>query len=245
MVVLLDRIIALGDTVLQFPDIARPAVVDQNLHGLRIDFLNRLYVLPGKHPDEMIHQQADVVSAFAQRRHPDRYDLDPVEKIFQKPAGFDFRMQIQIGGSNDPHVHIAGCGAAHRLKGHFLILGHQRGCRKHAGGGAGNCRNKPQRRYPGESPQDSRYRYVFGTGRNTKYLADALNQIMKYLHTRFGLTLVYILTQNMAWARSTAAIMIKLYFDGMSWQALGTDQFAYGASDFSSSLKKPWQKAPR
>ncbi len=35
--------------------------------------------------------------------------------------------------------------------------------------------------------RDSRYRYVFRTGLNTKYLADALIQIMKYLNTRFGL----------------------------------------------------------
>jgi branched-chain amino acid transport system substrate-binding protein len=90
--------------------------------------------------------------------------------------------------------------------------------------------------------RDSRYRYVFRTGLNTKYLADALIQIMKHLNTRFGFNRVYLLTQDIAWARSTVAIMIKLYFDRMGWQVLGADHFAYGTSDFSSSLEKAREK---
>jgi len=90
--------------------------------------------------------------------------------------------------------------------------------------------------------KDPRYRYVFRTGLNTKYLADALIHIMKYLNTRFGFTRVYILTQDIAWARSTVAIMIKLYFDRMGWQVLGADHFAYGESDFSASLEKAREK---
>ena len=86
--------------------------------------------------------------------------------------------------------------------------------------------------------KDSRYRSILRTGLNTKYLADALIHIMKYLNTRFGFNRVYLLTQDIAWARSTVAIMIKLYFDRMGWQVLGADHFAYGATDFSSALEK-------
>ncbi len=86
--------------------------------------------------------------------------------------------------------------------------------------------------------KDPRYRYVFRTGLNTKYLADALIQIMKYLNARFGFDRVYLLTQDIAWARSTVAIMIKLYFDRTGWRVLGADHFAYGAADFTSALDK-------
>jgi branched-chain amino acid transport system substrate-binding protein len=86
--------------------------------------------------------------------------------------------------------------------------------------------------------RDSRYRFAFRTGLNTKYLADALIRIMQFLNSRFGFTRVYIMSQDVAWARSTAATMIKLYFDRKGWQLVGADHFASGASDFSAALAK-------
>lgn len=86
--------------------------------------------------------------------------------------------------------------------------------------------------------KEAKYRYIFRTGLNTKYLADALIRIMKYLNSQFGLSRVYIVTQDIAWARSTVAIMIKLYFDRMGWQILGADHFPYSTTDFSASLEK-------
>jgi branched-chain amino acid transport system substrate-binding protein len=86
--------------------------------------------------------------------------------------------------------------------------------------------------------RDPRYRYVFRTGLNTKYLAEALIGIMQFLNHRFGFTRVYLMTQDVAWARSTAATIIKLYFERRGWQMVGADHFASGASDFSASLAK-------
>lgn len=86
--------------------------------------------------------------------------------------------------------------------------------------------------------RDPRYRYIFRTGLNTKYLADAMIQIMQFLKARFGFNRVYIMTQDIAWARSTVAIMIRLYFDRMGWQVVGADHFAYGTSDFSAALTR-------
>lgn len=86
--------------------------------------------------------------------------------------------------------------------------------------------------------RDPRYRFAFRTGLNTKYLADALIQIMQFLHNRFGFTRVAIMSQDVAWARSTAATLIKLYFERKGWQMVGADHFKSGTSDFSAALEK-------
>ena len=85
---------------------------------------------------------------------------------------------------------------------------------------------------------DSRYRYVFRTGLNTKYLADMLINTMKVLNLRFGYTRVYLMSQDVAWARSTASLMIKLYFNRMGWKIVGSENFAYGTTDFSAALER-------
>ncbi len=85
---------------------------------------------------------------------------------------------------------------------------------------------------------DARYRYVFRTGLNTKYLADVLINTMTFLNNRFGYTRVYIMNQDVAWARSTASLMIKLYFNRKGWQIVGSEHFAYGTTDFSAALER-------
>ncbi len=86
--------------------------------------------------------------------------------------------------------------------------------------------------------RDPRYRFVFRTGLNTKYLVDVLINTMTFLNQRFGHTRVYIMTQDVAWARSTASLMIKLYFDRKGWQIVGTEHIAHGTTDFSEALRR-------
>jgi len=85
---------------------------------------------------------------------------------------------------------------------------------------------------------DSRYRFVFRTGLNTKYLVDVLINTMSFLNRRLGYTRVYIINQDVAWARSTASLMIKLYFNRKGWQVVGSEHLAYGTTDFSAALKR-------
>ncbi len=89
---------------------------------------------------------------------------------------------------------------------------------------------------------DSRYRYVFRTGLNTKYLVDILINTMTFLNQRLGYTRVYIINQDVAWARSTASLMIKLYFNRKGWQVVGFEHFAYGTTDFRAALKRAASK---
>jgi len=85
---------------------------------------------------------------------------------------------------------------------------------------------------------DPRYRFVFRTGLNTKYLVDVLINTMTFLNQRLGYTRVYILNQDVAWARSTASLMIKLYFNRKGWQVVGSEHIAYGTTDFRPALKR-------
>jgi branched-chain amino acid transport system substrate-binding protein len=85
---------------------------------------------------------------------------------------------------------------------------------------------------------DPRFRFVFRTGLNTKYLVDVLINTMTFLNQRLGYTRVYILNQDVAWARSTAALMIKLYFNRKGWQIVGSEHFGYSTTDFSAALER-------
>ncbi len=86
--------------------------------------------------------------------------------------------------------------------------------------------------------KDPRYRYVFRTGLNTRYLTDYLIESMRFLRQTFGFTRVHILSQDVAWARSTASLMVKLYFDRSGWQVTGMDHFPSAATDFSPGLAR-------
>ncbi len=85
---------------------------------------------------------------------------------------------------------------------------------------------------------DPRYRFVFRTGLNTKYLVDVLSNTMTFLNRHLGYTRVYILNQDVAWARSTASLLIKLYFNRKGWQIVGSEHMAYGTTDFSAALER-------
>jgi branched-chain amino acid transport system substrate-binding protein len=86
--------------------------------------------------------------------------------------------------------------------------------------------------------RNPKYRYIFRLCLNSKYLADYLINTMNFLHERFQFDKVYIMNQDVAWARTTTSLVIRLFFERAGWDILGLDVYPSGASDFSSSLKK-------
>ena len=86
--------------------------------------------------------------------------------------------------------------------------------------------------------KDPRYKYIFRVCLNTKYLVDYLINAMKYLRIRYGYNRVYILTQDVAWTRTTASLMVRLYFDRTDWQIIGVDHYSSSTTDFTHSLVK-------
>ena len=70
-----------------------------------------------------------------------------------------------------------------------------------------------------EDPQ--KYKYVFRTCLNAVHLVKFLSGTMGAINKQFGFNKVYVMTQDVAWARATADLVQKLYFDQAGWQVLG------------------------
>jgi branched-chain amino acid transport system substrate-binding protein len=82
------------------------------------------------------------------------------------------------------------------------------------------------------------FRYIFRTCLNAKYLVDYLINAMKFIKQQYGFNKVYIMNQDVAWARTTTSLMIRLYFDRSDWSIVGLDNFSSGNTEFSESLAR-------
>jgi branched-chain amino acid transport system substrate-binding protein len=83
-----------------------------------------------------------------------------------------------------------------------------------------------------------KYKYIFRTCLNAKYLVTYLVGIMAFVNQEFGFDKVYIMNQDVAWARATADLITKNYFDQKGWKVVGHEAYPTGTSDFSSALMK-------
>lgn len=83
-----------------------------------------------------------------------------------------------------------------------------------------------------------KYKYTFRVCLNAVYLIKYLGGTMAYLNKQFGFNKVFIMNQDVAWARKTGDLMIKLVFDKMGWKVVGRQAYPTGSSDFSAALMK-------
>ena len=83
-----------------------------------------------------------------------------------------------------------------------------------------------------------KYKYVFRTCLNAVHLVKYLAGTMALINEEFGFNKVYVMHQDVAWARATAEFVKKVYFDKAGWDILEVEAFPTGTSDFSSSLMK-------
>jgi branched-chain amino acid transport system substrate-binding protein len=91
-----------------------------------------------------------------------------------------------------------------------------------------------------ENPE--KYKYVFRTCLNAVHLVKYLAGNMKLINDEFGFNKVYVMHQDVAWARATAGFVKKMYFDKAGWEVLGMEAYPTGTSDFSSGLMKARSK---
>jgi len=87
-----------------------------------------------------------------------------------------------------------------------------------------------------EDPE--KYKYIFRTCLNAVYLVKYLSSTMALINKEFGFNKVYVMHQDVAWARGTADLVNKMYFAKAGWEVLGTEAYPTGSSDFSSGLMK-------
>ncbi len=83
-----------------------------------------------------------------------------------------------------------------------------------------------------------KYKYIFRTCLDARFLVKYLAGTMAFIHKQFGFNKVFLMNQDVAWARKTAEIMTKVYFDKAGWQVVGHEAYPTGTSDFSSGLMK-------
>ena len=83
-----------------------------------------------------------------------------------------------------------------------------------------------------------KYKYIFRTCLNAVHLVKYLAGNMGLINKSFGFNKVYIMHQDVAWARATAGIVKKVYFDKAGWEVIGIEAYPTGTSDFSSALMK-------
>ncbi|MFO7987574.1 MAG: ABC transporter substrate-binding protein [Desulfatiglandaceae bacterium] len=81
-----------------------------------------------------------------------------------------------------------------------------------------------------------KYKYTFRACLNAVYLIKYLGGTMGFLNQEFGFDKVYIMNQDVAWARKTGDLMVKLVFEKAGWEVVGRQAYPTGASDFSSGL---------
>jgi branched-chain amino acid transport system substrate-binding protein len=84
----------------------------------------------------------------------------------------------------------------------------------------------------------AKYKYVFRTCLNAVHIVKFLAGTMAQINKEFGFNKVYVMHQDVAWARATAELVKKLYFDKAGWTVTGMEAYPTGASDFSSGLMK-------
>ena len=87
-----------------------------------------------------------------------------------------------------------------------------------------------------ENPQ--KYKYIFRTCFNSIYLVKYLAGTLTLINKEFGFNKVYVLHQDVAWARAGAEVMKKVFFDKAGWEVLGMEAYPTGSTDFSSALMK-------
>ena len=91
-----------------------------------------------------------------------------------------------------------------------------------------------------EDPE--KYKYVFRNCLNAVYLVKYLVGTMEAINKDFGFTKVYIMHQDVAWARATADGVKKSYFEKAGWEVLDQEAYPTGTGDFSSALMKARSK---
>ncbi len=83
-----------------------------------------------------------------------------------------------------------------------------------------------------------RYKYTFRVGINSVYLFKYLGGTMAYLKKQFGFDKVYIMNQDVQWARVFGNLMVSRVFKKTGWKVVGRQAYPTGATDFSSGLMK-------
>ncbi len=86
--------------------------------------------------------------------------------------------------------------------------------------------------------KDPKYKYVFRVCLNAIYFVKYLVGTMGFLHKQFGFKRIYIMHQDVAWARITAKIVSAILTKKLKMEVVGVESFPTGSSKFGPALMK-------
>lgn len=82
-----------------------------------------------------------------------------------------------------------------------------------------------------------KYKYNFRLGLSAPYLVGNMGKALDYVHKKLNFDKLYLIHQDVAWARGTAGGIAKVT-QAAGWTVVGSDAYPTGSRDFSSSLTK-------
>ncbi|MBI5584994.1 MAG: ABC transporter substrate-binding protein [Deltaproteobacteria bacterium] len=85
-----------------------------------------------------------------------------------------------------------------------------------------------------------KYKYCFRVCLDAGYLVGYLKGSMEYVQKEYGFKKVFLMHQDVAWARATANGLAGI-LKGAGWEVLGVESYPTGAGDFSAGLMKARQ----
>ncbi len=86
--------------------------------------------------------------------------------------------------------------------------------------------------------EPDKYKYCFRVCLNARYLVGYLAQSIANLQKEFGFKNIFVMYQDVLWARTTGDFTAKTLTEKMGWTSLGVEAYPTGASDFSAGLIK-------
>ncbi len=86
--------------------------------------------------------------------------------------------------------------------------------------------------------EPDKYKYCFRVCLNARYLVGYLAQSIGNLQKEFGFKNLFVMYQDVLWARTTGDVTAKVLTEKMGWTSLGVEAYPTGASDFSAGLVK-------
>ena len=100
--------------VFKFTHIARPGIVHQQAHGAIRDFGYRLAQLSAKDLEKVKRQCRDVIAALPEGWRVDRKNVDAIVQVLAESALQHHRLEILVGGRDQPDIGLLRRGTANR-----------------------------------------------------------------------------------------------------------------------------------
>lgn len=86
--------------------------------------------------------------------------------------------------------------------------------------------------------EPEKYKYCFRVCLNAKQLVGYLARTLGFLGGEFGFKNLFVMNQDVLWAKLTGQFTAKVATGKLGWTTLGTEVYPTGASDFSAGLSK-------